>query len=167
MFTWFSPKVEKRESGIEGRGLYAAEPIAVGELVVVKGGHVFDRATRDELAKMLGPAETQIENDLFIGPMRPEEREASMMHLNHSCEPNVGIKGQLSFFAMRNIADGEELAFDYATGDNDDWTMDCQCGTQSCRGTVTGQDWKIPALQRKYAGWFSSYLERNISLAAN
>lgn len=162
-FTWFSPKVEKRISGIEGRGLFAIEPIAAGELVVIKGGHVFDRQTRDRLAETLGPAETQIGDNFFIGPMRMEEREASMMHLNHSCDPNVGIKGQISFFAMRNIVSGEELAFDYATGDDDDWKMECQCGTPACRDKLSGQDWRKPELQRKYAGWFSQYLESKIN----
>ncbi len=160
---WFSPKVEKRDSAIEGRGLFAAETIAAGELLVVKGGYVFDRVTRDRLAETLGPSEIQIDDDLFIGPTTLEDREAGMMHLNHSCEPNVGIKGQISFSAMRDITPGEELAFDYATGDDDDWEMTCQCGAPSCRGKVTGKDWKKPELQQKYAGWFSQYLERKIA----
>ena len=160
---WFSPKVEKRSSGIEGRGLFATEAIEAEELVVIKGGHVFDRATRDHLAETLGPAEIQIGDDLFIGPMTIGDREAGMMHLNHSCEPNVGIQGQICFYAMRDIAAGEELAFDYATGDDDDWQMECQCGVPSCRGTITGKDWKKTELQRKYAGWFSQYLQRKIA----
>ena len=163
MATWFSPKVEKRVSGIEGRGLFALEAIDPGELVVMKGGHVFDRAERDRLAETLGPAEIQIDDDLFIGPVTQEEREAAMLHLNHSCDPNVGIQGQVAFVAMRAITTGEELAFDYATGDDDDWDMACQCGAAECRGTITGQDWRKPELQRKYAGWFSHYLERRIA----
>ncbi|MFN3170202.1 MAG: SET domain-containing protein [Hyphomicrobiales bacterium] len=161
-FAYFSTKVEKRHSGIEGTGLYAKEPIAAGELIVVKGGHVFDRATRDKLAETLGPAEIQIEDDVFIGPVTAEERFDAMMHLNHSCEPNVGIQGQVSFFAMRDIAEDEELSFDYATGDDDDWSMDCSCGSSLCRGTVSGKDWKLPELQRRYRGWFSAYLARKI-----
>ncbi len=160
--TWFSPKVAKRTSGIEGLGLYAVADIAPMECVVVKGGHVFDRATRDVLAETLGPAEIQIGDDLFIGPRRPEERDGSMMCLNHSCAPNVGIVGQIGFHAMRAIAAGEELTFDYATGDDDDWSMDCACGAADCRGVVTGQDWRIPAVQGRYRGWFSAYLARKI-----
>ncbi len=163
--TWFSPKVEKRSSAIEGRGLFALAPIAAGELVVVKGGHVFDRATRDRLEPILGPAEIQIDDDLFIGPIRIEDREAAMMHLNHSCDPNVGIRGQISFFAMRDIGAGEELAFDYATGDDDDWEMQCRCNAPGCRGRITGKDWMKPELQEIYAGWFSHYLERKIAAA--
>lgn len=161
-FTHFSPKVEKRQSGIEGIGLYAREPLAAGELVVVKGGHVFDRATRDKLAKTLGPAEIQIDDDMFIGPVTQEERFDAMMHLNHSCDPNVGIRGQVSFYAMRTIAQGEELSFDYATGDDDDWTMVCACGAPNCRGTITGKDWMLPEVQARYRGWFSAYLTRKI-----
>ena len=51
MSTWFSTKVAKRESKIEGRGLFCTTPITSDEAVVVKGGHVFDRAARDVLAK--------------------------------------------------------------------------------------------------------------------
>ena len=78
-------------------------------------GHVFDRATRDALAKTLGPAEIQIDDHLFIGPMTLAEWEASMMCLNHSYDPNVHIDGQIMFHALRNIEPGEELTFDYAT----------------------------------------------------
>lgn len=161
--TWFSENVEKRESGIEGVGLFAAAEIRAGELVVVKGGHVFDRATRDRMAAQLGPAEIQIDDHLFIGPVHLRDRDAGMMHLNHSCAPNVGIRGQISFHAMRDIRAGEELSFDYATGDDDDWEMACRCGAVACRGRVTGRDWRDPELQRRYAGWFSDYLARRIA----
>lgn len=160
--SWFSPKVEKRTSGIEGTGLFASSDIASGELVVVKGGHIFDRETRDNLARWLGPAEIQIEDNLFLGPMTSSERERAMMYLNHSCEPNVGIKGQICFHAMTDILAGQELSFDYATGDDDDWSMECACGADCCRGTVTGKDWQKPELQRRYAGWFSVYLQAKI-----
>lgn len=160
---WFSPKVEKRPSRIDGIGLFAREPIAAGELVVVKGGHVMTREQRDEVALTLGPAEIQIDDHLFIGPVTEAERYEAMMHLNHSCDPNVGIRGQIAFVAMRAIAAGEELGFDYATGDDDDWEMDCHCGAAQCRGRITGQDWRKPELQQRYAGWFSLYLERRIA----
>ena len=66
--TYFSPKVEKRKSTIDGRGLFARESIGVGEIVVVKGGYVLTRAQRDRVGRLLGPAEIQITDDLFIGP---------------------------------------------------------------------------------------------------
>ena len=162
MTTWFSDKVEKRGSTIEGRGLFCIAPIKEGETVVVKGGHVFDREMRDQLARTLGPAEIQIDDDLFIGPVTAEEREASMMCLNHACNPNVRIVGQITFRTMRDIEPGEELTFDYATGDDDDWEMDCTCGAPNCRRRVTGKDWMKPEIQRRYAGQFSDYLQRKL-----
>lgn len=161
--TYFSDKVEKRSSGIEGRGLFAIEDISVGEIVVVKGGTIMTRTQRDQLELTMGPAEIQISDDLFIGPVTPQTREEGMMHLNHSCEPNVGIFGQITFVAMRNIKRDEELAFDYAMGDHDDWEMDCRCKSMSCRGRITGYDWQLPRLQEKYRGYFSTYLENKIN----
>ena len=162
MLVWFSAKVKKAPSAISGTGLWAERPIAAGDVVVVKGGHVFSRADRDALAVVLGPSEIQIGDDLFIGPVREDERDASMMYLNHSCDPNLGIVGQIAFHAMRDIAAGEELTFDYATGDDDDWRMSCRCGSARCRQTVTGRDWQIPELQTRYEGWLSSYLAHKI-----
>jgi hypothetical protein len=159
----FSDKVEKRASGIDGTGLFAREAIAKGEVVVAKGGHLFDGATRDRISAELGPAEIQVAENLFLGPVTAAEREASMMHLNHSCEPNVGILGQILFVAMRDISVGEELVMDYAMMDDDDYRMPCACGTVRCRGTVTGQDWRRPELQARYAGYFSAYLAAKIA----
>ena len=161
-FSHFSPKVAKRTSGIEGTGLFAIDRIEKGEIVVVKGGHVMDRATRDRVAETLGPAEIQIADNLFIGPLAVEEREGSMMHLNHSCEPNVAVQGQIVFVAVRDIEAGEELAVDYGTMDDDDWEMDCRCGAAACRRVITGQDWRRPDIQQRYEGHFSDYLARKI-----
>lgn len=99
--TWFSPKVEKRKSPIEGRGLFAKANIERGEVVVVKGGYVLTRHQRDEIDKELGPSEIQITEDLFIGPATASERKGGMMHLNHSCEPNLGLQGQIVYVALR------------------------------------------------------------------
>lgn len=161
--TYFSPKTEKRLSGIEGRGLFAKAPIAQGESVVVKGGDVMTTDQRNTVAASMGPSEIQIAEDLHIGPTTPEDREGGMMHLNHSCEPNLGLQGQIVFVALRDIAQAEELTFDYAMTDDDPHdAMQCHCGASSCRGTVTGRDWKRADLQRKYDGYFSWYLQRRI-----
>jgi uncharacterized protein len=53
--TYFSPKVDKRKSAIDGRGLFAREDISAGEVLVVKGGYVLTRAQRDQVGTLLGP----------------------------------------------------------------------------------------------------------------
>jgi uncharacterized protein len=138
--TYFSPKVEKKSSAIEGRGLFANAAIAKDEVVVVKGGYVLTREQRDRIGMELGPSEIQITEDLFIGPTSLAEREGGMMHLNHSCEPNLGLRGQIVFVAMRDIAAGEELTSDYVMTDDEPYEMKCRCGSKTCRKLVSGFD---------------------------
>jgi uncharacterized protein len=160
--SYLSPRTAVRPSPIHGRGLFAAAPIRAGELVAVKGGHIFDRATLERVQPLLGAAEIQIGEDLYIGPLTAEEREGSMLFTNHSCSPNLGVQGQIAFVALRDISEGEELTHDWAMTDDDASTTDCHCGAPNCRGTLTGQDWRRPELQDRYRGFFSSYLEEKI-----
>jgi hypothetical protein len=160
--TYFSPKVDKRKSAIDGRGLFAREDISAGEVLVVKGGYVLTRAQRDQVGTLLGPSEIQITEDLFIGPTTRREREGGMMHLNHSCEPNLGLQGQVVYVALRDIRMGEELTADYAMTDDEPYEMTCRCGRPTCRGTITGFDWRKPEIQAKYAGYFSWFIQRRI-----
>jgi uncharacterized protein len=160
--TYFSPKVEKRASPINGRGLFAKAVIAKDEVVVVKGGYVLSRAQRDRIGEELGPSEIQITEDLFIGPTTLAEREGGMMHLNHSCEPNLGLQGQVVFVAMRDITAGEELTFDYAMTDDEPCEMECRCESDTCRKLITGRDWLKPELQKKYDGYFSWFIQKRI-----
>lgn len=160
--TYFSPKVEKRASAIHGRGLFAKRAITKGEIAVVKGGYLLTKAQRNEIGKKLGPSEIQISEELFIGPSTAAEREGGMMHLNHSCEPNLGMQGQIVYVALRDIKEDEELTLDYAMMDDEPYKMQCGCGTKSCRGTITGFDWKKPEIQKKYDGYFSWFIQRRI-----
>ena len=110
---------------------------------------------RDEVS----PAEIQIEDGLYIAPGRAEDVEANLLCLNHSCNPNVGVRGQITFVAMRDVPAGAELTIDYAMIDGDPAErMACTCGAPECRGIITGSDWRLKELQRRYSGYFSRYL---------
>jgi uncharacterized protein len=160
--SYLSPKAAVQPSPIHGRGLFAVGEFRPGEIVCVKGGYVFTRAALSEIAPVLGPAEIQVADDLFIGPRHLEEREGGMIFSNHSCDPNIGVQGQIVFVALRRIAAGEELTHDWATTDDDDYTLQCGCGAAACRGTITGKDWQKRDLQRRYRGMFSWYLQQKI-----
>jgi SET domain-containing protein len=158
-----SPKTEVRESPIHGRGLFATSDINEGEVVAVKGGHIVTRAQLREITSQLGPVEIQIGDGLYIAPLSPEEREASMLYSNHSCQANLGMRGEITFVALRDISAGEELTHDWAVTDDDDYSVKCNCGAENCRGTLTGKDWQRTDLQKRYAGFFSAYLADKIA----
>ena len=122
------------------------------------------RPKRDEVGRRVGPAEIQITEDLFIGPTTEAEREGGMMHLNHSCDPNLGVQGQIVFVALRDITAGEELTFDYAMTDDEPYEMECNCRVSGCRKVITGADWMQGDLQRKYNGYFSWFIQRRLDV---
>jgi len=158
-----SAKTEVRPSRIHGKGLFAIADIARNEVVAVKGGHIISgKLLRDRINPLLGPVEIQIDDDLYIAPVTLEEREGSMLYSNHSCDPNLGIRGEITFVAMRDIGAGEELTHDWCMTDDGDYTLKCNCGSEQCRGTLTGKDWQKPELQNKYAGYLSAYLQKKI-----
>ncbi|HEV8436631.1 MAG TPA: SET domain-containing methyltransferase [Methylomirabilota bacterium] len=160
MNSWFSPKTEKRTSPIEGRGLFARQAISAGEVVAVKGGAIMDSAAFALVRNQVSPGEIQIEDDLYIAPRTAAEVETNILCLNHSCRPNVGVRGQISFVAMHDIPAGSELTIDYAMIDGDPAErMECSCGAPECRKVITGGDWQLPELRRRYAGYFSRYLQ--------
>jgi SET domain-containing protein len=162
--SYLSAKTTVWASPIHGRGLFATVDIAKDEIVAVKGGHIVDRKTlREKITPRLGPVEIQIDDDLFIAPVTDEERELSMVYSNHSCDANLGIRGEITLVAMRNIRAGEELTHDWAMTDDDDYSVECKCDAANCRKILTGKDWQRRELQKRYAGYFSAYLAEKIA----
>jgi uncharacterized protein len=160
--SYLSSKTIVKDSPIHGRGLFASQSLTKGEIVAIKGGYIFDAATLREVQARLGPAEIFVTENLFIGPVTEAEREGGMIFSNHSCDPNIGIQGQIVFVAMRDIKADEELTHDWATTDDDTYEEPCNCGALNCRKVVTGQDWRRKDLQEKYRGYFAWHLQRKI-----
>jgi hypothetical protein len=87
--------------------------------------------------------------------------------INHSCDPSSGFQGQLFLVARRPLVAGEEITFDYAmclhpVDGLDPYQMSCRCGAPLCRGVITEDDWRDPALQAQYTGYFQLYLQEKI-----
>jgi hypothetical protein len=83
----------------------------------------------------------KVTEELFIAPVNTDQREGAMLWTNHSCNPNLALQGQIVFVAMKDILVNEELTHDWATTDDLDHEMHCNCGSANCRGTITGKDW--------------------------
>ena len=73
------------------------------------------------------------------------------MFLNHSCEPNCETEeegGRIYIRALRPIAAGEELTYEYNLHDSDEDDCACYCGAAQCRGTMLSEA-EVKRLQRK------------------
>lgn len=155
-----SEKVAIRQSRTQGRGIFAVELIRKGEVVFIKGGHIL---RRDQLFSS-GAINSYlpIDDEYFLGATSMDEEDEIKLFINHSCDPNCGIRGEITFVAIRDIHAGEELTIDYAFVDNEDYSFECTCGASCCRSTVTGRDWRLKHIQDKYFGCFAAYLKAKI-----
>lgn len=166
--SYSSPKVEMRGSSISGRGLFAKGLIKRGKLIVdFNGGKgkFVDSSEADRLYSHGDDYFLQVENNLYFAATRKDEIE-NEDYINHSCNPNCGIRGSLQIVAMRDIKLDEEITFDYAMSESSNYRMNCNCGSDNCRKVITGNDWKITELQNKFRGYFSEYLRRKIDKIA-
>jgi len=159
-FSYLNPKCEARPNKWGGCSVYALENISKDELVSLWGGKVIRRDELDPSMPRFTERVLQMDEDLFL--LTAEQKEPNDC-FNHSCEPNLGFFGQVGLVAMRDIDAGSELTFDYAMSDGSPYDeFDCHCGNANCRGKMSGNDWKRPALWKKYDGYFSPYLARRI-----
>lgn len=143
-----------------GFAVYARSVLEPGELIGVWSGRIVGADALDELPDDIRHHTVQIEEELYLASIVPDEPPD---YINHSCDPNAGLDGQIAIVALRRILPGEEVTIDYAMCDGSPYDeFDCACGTALCRGKVSGDDWRMPALWKRYAGHFSPYLQRRI-----
>ncbi len=160
--TYRSPKIVIKQSSKGGKGLFAKEDILQDEIIAIKNGHIVATDEAMKLDKEIGDFSLQISEDFYICPKTEEEVKDIVIFINHSCNPNIGMDGQISYVAMRNIQKGEELCLDYAMTLTNHYKLDCNCGSNNCRRIVTGNDWKNEELQKRYNKYFSWFIYKKI-----
>ncbi|HBS05715.1 MAG TPA: hypothetical protein DEA96_12165 [Leptospiraceae bacterium] len=158
-----SDAAEMRQSPVSGSGVFATRNIKKDELVALWGGTIYREDQLESLPSELRHYLLQVDESLYIGPADLENVDDSE-YFNHSCEPNLGFKGQVALVAMRDIEAGEELTFDYAMAETYDQEFYCGCGSSLCRGNIRGSDPYLPQLQKRYQGYFSSWLEKKLDV---
>lgn len=161
--SYLSPLAEVRASTISGRGIFAKEHILRDTVIAVRGGKIFTQAERNAAPEELRRFMMQIDKELFLGPESLDAvGEAELV--NHSCDPNLGLRGQMTLVALRDIMPGEELTLDYAMSESHQPDFLCECRSPTCRGTVRQTDYLLPELQKRYEGYFSPYLTKQMDL---
>lgn len=124
-----------RSSSIHAAGCYTMRPIKKGTRICEYDGPRLTKEAADELyadrivTYLFGVGDQEMVIDGF----------GTGMFVNHSCAPNcetLDEDGRIFVNAIRDIAAGEELLYEYNLYDSDDNTQDCYCGAKKCRGTM-------------------------------
>jgi SET domain-containing protein len=136
-----------RPSPIHAVGVYTTTPIRKGTRVVEYDG---ERITPEEADRRYDGASRTYLYGLDDGKT-VIDGEGLGAYLNHSCDPNCEvdeIKRRVWIFALRDIAAGEELVWDYNLYDDED-PAPCHCGSRKCRGTMYSREWMAKVRRRE------------------
>lgn len=129
-------KVTVKKSSIAGKGLYAAEVIPKGAVIMrMTGARLRDSA----VDRLIYQKKIKRDNPLQVGPRTYYILDAVAVAANHSCEPNAAVVKVNTLVALKTIKQGEEITFDYACTvgrENEGWVMRCRCNTKGCRTTI-------------------------------
>ena len=135
-----------RPSRIHSAGVFTTSAIRKGARIVEYGG---PRITPEEANRLYDGATRTYLYGLEDGKTIIDG-EGLGAYLNHSCDPNCEIEEinkRAWIFALRDIAAGEELLWDYNLYD-DEAPAPCHCGSANCRGTMYSPEW-MARMRRK------------------
>ncbi len=147
--TPFAPsrRIQVRRSGVHGKGVFALQDLAEGETLIEYTGEVISwpEALRRHPHDPAQPNHTFYFHIADGRVIDANVRGNSSRWINHGCEPNCEADedgGRVFIKALRNIAAGEELCYDYGLVIDARQTKKlladypCWCGAPACRGTL-------------------------------
>jgi len=130
------PHLAIRQSKIDSEGCYTSQSIKKGEFVVEYNG---PRLTIKEADALYDNHPRTYLFGLSDG-RHVIDGEGVAAFINHSCDPNCEVDevdGHVLITAIRDIAAGEELSYDYNLYDGElDDPAPCSCGARNCRGSM-------------------------------
>ncbi|PIR40355.1 MAG: hypothetical protein COV33_00145 [Candidatus Zambryskibacteria bacterium CG10_big_fil_rev_8_21_14_0_10_34_34] len=145
-------KIIVKESKIHGKGIFTTRDIKKGEIVFIIKGNMVRWEIHNEKESLYGPDWIGISKTRWIDPNGPAR------FLNHSCNPNCGIKGKITVRALRNIKMEEEIIIDYSTTEIDKfWHMKCNCGSKNCRKEIQSIQFLPKKVYNKYTPCIPTY----------
>ncbi|MBS0394560.1 MAG: SET domain-containing protein-lysine N-methyltransferase, partial [Proteobacteria bacterium] len=142
-----TPPFRVRRSKIHGTGVFATRRIRKGQRVVEYLGERVSHAEADR--RYAHKADDDNHTFLFTVDARTVIDAGvggnAARYINHSCDPNcetVVEDRRIFIEAIRDIAPGEELVYDYmierdaADPPDIDEVFRCRCGAGACRGSM-------------------------------
>ena len=106
-------KYEVRPSETYGVGMFAVLDINGCDFIGFFNGPVCVRYNLSMEESLSNPNWFGFKTNHWIDPKPP------FRFINHSCEPNSGIKGTKKVHAIKDIFKGEEITFDYSISEID------------------------------------------------
>ncbi|GIX24846.1 MULTISPECIES: SET domain-containing protein-lysine N-methyltransferase [Caldimonas] len=140
-------RIQVRRSSVHGKGVFAVAPIRAGERIIEYKGEVITwaEALRRHPHDPSDPHHTfyfHIDDGHVIDAKYGGN---AARWINHACNPNCEadeVNGRVFIKALRDIAPGEELFYDYRLVIDERYTpklkkqYECRCGAPNCRRTM-------------------------------
>ncbi len=136
--------VQLQYCGEKGYGAFASKAIPANTFVVEYVGDVIDKAEVARRKKLYQESGNPHFYLMEVGPNVTIDAGMAgglARFLNHSCDPNcmtqkwqVGQETRVAMFSTRDIAEGEELSYDYQWSHFGEAPWKCLCGAATCRG---------------------------------
>ena len=151
--------VTVQSSQIDSAGVFASRPFSAGETVLrLDDSRVVDDV--HPLRPELGELERHQD---YLGRGRVILMAVPERYINSSCDPNTFVVtrgGTRHVVALRDIAAGDEITFDYIVNCHGGVEWQCRCGTARCRGRVPASFFDLPLdehqrLRPLLDGWFA------------
>ena len=151
------------------RGLYSKKNIKRNEVVFIAKGTIIQENVTTIEESMDHRDAIGITRNTWLDPFESNP----LRYLNHSCSPNLGIKGSVTFVALRNINKGEHLTVDYSITECDKlWNFKiqtggyCKCGEPNCRRIIKSIQFLPPDIYKKYLPYIPKAFQKVYSLEA-
>jgi len=158
-----SPWIQSGSSDIHGRGVYARTAIPEKTLIIEYRGERITKAEAQRREEQRLERQRRGQDDsVYIFDLNQKydldgrKSRAAARLINHSCAPNCqadNIRGRIWIVALRDLAAGEELTFDYGYAFKEWRFHPCRCGSAHCVGFIVNkaQRWRVRRILRTEA----------------
>ena len=128
-------------SRIAGQGLFAAQAIPKGTRIIQ---YIGEKISSRERVQRLAAGNVYIFHLTYRYALDGQTLENTARYINHSCDPNCEVEKTLDtiwIVALRDIAAGEELSYNYGYDARNYQENPCHCGAPSCCGYILAQEY--------------------------